>query len=77
MYFPYSEYFFPSEMFSLNYKVRRKKQNSVMNLRNFNDLKDRFYKIIVEEKYGRYNLEHVKAGGYSTFCYHQYVFARI
>ncbi|WP_255293651.1 site-specific integrase [Bacillus wiedmannii] len=68
MYFPYSEYFFPSEMFSLNYKVRRKKQNSIMNLRNFNDLKDRFYKIIVEEKYGRYNLERVKAGDTRHFA---------
>lgn len=68
MYFPYSEYFFPSEMFSLNYKVRRKKQNPIMNLRNFNDLKDRFYKIIVEEKYGRYNLERVKAGDTRHFA---------
>ncbi|WP_255295453.1 site-specific integrase [Bacillus cereus] len=68
MYFPYSEYFFPSEMFSLNYKVKRKKQNPIMNLRNFNDLKDRFYKIIVEEKYGRYNLERVKAGDTRHFA---------
>ncbi|WP_235676321.1 site-specific integrase [Bacillus mycoides] len=68
MYFPYSEYFFPSEMFSLNYKVRRKKQNPIMNLRNFNDLKDRFYKIIVEEKYGRCNLERVKAGDTRHFA---------
>ncbi|WP_336809035.1 tyrosine-type recombinase/integrase [Bacillus cereus] len=68
IYFPYSEYFFPSEMFSLNYKVRRKKKNPIMNLRNFNDLKDRFYKIIVEEKYGRYNLERVKAGDTRHFA---------
>ncbi|HDR7204064.1 TPA: site-specific integrase, partial [Bacillus cereus] len=68
MYFPYSEYFFPSEMFSLNYKVRRKKQNPIMNLRNFNDLKNRFYKIIVEEKYGRYKLERVKAGDTRHFA---------
>ncbi|PFU27800.1 hypothetical protein COK76_06215 [Bacillus cereus] len=68
MYFPYSEYFFPSEMFSLSYKVRRKKKNPIMNLRNFNDLKDRFYKIIVEEKYERYNLERVKAGDTRHFA---------
>ncbi|ASZ69176.1 hypothetical protein CJ306_02250 [Bacillus cereus] len=68
MFFPYSEYFFPSEMFSLNYKVKRKKKNPIMNLRNFNDLKDRFYKIIVEEKYGRYNLERVKAGDTRHFA---------
>ncbi|WP_254610075.1 MULTISPECIES: tyrosine-type recombinase/integrase [unclassified Bacillus (in: firmicutes)] len=68
IYFPYSEYFFPSEMFSLNYKVRRKKKNPIMNLRNFNDLKDQFYKIIVEEKYGRYNLERVKAGDTRHFA---------
>jgi integrase len=62
MYFPYSEYFFPSEMYSINSKVRGKKKNPIMNLRDFNDLKDRFYKKIVEEKYQRYNLERVKAG---------------
>ena len=39
-----------------------------MNLRNFNDLKDRFYKIIVEEKYGRCNLERVKAGDTRHFA---------
>ncbi|PFE54332.1 hypothetical protein CN318_18395 [Bacillus cereus] len=68
MYFPYSEYFFPSEMFSLNYKVKRKKKNPIMNLRNFNDLKDRFYEIVVEGKYGRYNLERVKAGDTRHFA---------
>jgi len=68
MYFLHSEYFFPSEMFSVNSKVRGIKKNPVMNLRDFNDLKDRFYKTIVEEKYKRYNLERVKAGDTRHFA---------
>lgn len=68
IYFPNSEYFFPSEMFSINSKVRGQKKNPIMNLRDFNDLKDRFYKKIAEEKYRRYKLERVKAGDTRHFA---------
>lgn len=67
-FFPYTDYFFPSEMFINNRKIKRQKKNPVMNLRDFNDLKDMFYKQIVEEKYGRYNLEYVKAGDTRHFA---------
>lgn len=67
-FFPNSDYFFPSEMFNISSKVKRIKKNRIMNLRDFNDLKDRFYKKVVEEKYKKCNLEHVKAADTRHFA---------
>lgn len=67
-FFPDTKYFFPSGIFNINAKNSRTKKNSILNLRDFNDLKDRFYKEIVEKKYERFNLERVKAGDTRHFA---------
>lgn len=67
-FFPDTEYFFPSGIFNFNVKNSGIKKNSILNLRDFNDLKDRFYKEIVEKKYGIFNLERVKAADTRHFA---------
>lgn len=67
-FFPETHYLFPSGIFNINVKNSGTKKNSILNLRDFNDLKDRFYKEIVEKKYQRYNLERVKAGDTRHFA---------
>lgn len=67
-FFPDTEYLFPSGIFNINAKNSGTKKNSILNLRDFNDLKDRFYKEIVEEKYQKYDLERVKAGDTRHFA---------
>ncbi|GGG11482.1 hypothetical protein GCM10007425_02250 [Lysinibacillus alkalisoli] len=67
-FFPDNEYLFPSGIFNINAKNSGTKKNSILNLRDFNDLKDRFYKEIVEGKYQKYDLERVKAGDTRHFA---------
>ena len=68
IFFPETEYLFPSRIFNINSKNSDTKKNSILNLRDFNDLKDRFYKEIVEGKYGKCNLDRVKAGDTRHFA---------
>lgn len=66
---PESEYLFPTSLiFKFGKHKSSPKKNTRINIRDFGTLKESFYKEIVEEKYGKYNLEKIKSGDTRHFA---------
>lgn len=63
-----SEYLLPVEYLNAFRKIPYEKKNKRINRRDFDDLRDRFYRKVVEEKYGKYNLERIKLGDTRHFA---------
>lgn len=63
-----SVYLFPVELLLAFRKVKYKKKNERVNLRDFGLLKKDFYEKVVEGIYGKYDLEKIKSGDTRHFA---------
>lgn len=63
-----SEYLFPVELLLAFRKVKMNKKNERINRRDFDLLKKDFYEKVVEEIYGKYDLEKIKSGDTRHFA---------
>lgn len=63
-----SEYLFPIELLSSFRKTKRSKKNERINRRDFDLLKRDFYEKVVENIYGKYDLERIKSGDTRHFA---------
>jgi len=63
-----SQYLFPVALLSSFRKTKRKKKNERINRRDFDLLKKDFYENVVEDIYGKYDLERIKSGDTRHFA---------
>lgn len=63
-----SPFLFSNQLLTVFNKKNTSKKNRRMNRRDFDYLKDKFYKEIIEEIYGQYNLERIKSGDTRHFA---------
>lgn len=63
-----SEYLFPVELLFKFRKVKYKKKNERINLRDFGLMKKQFYERVVETQYNEYGLERIKSGDTRHFA---------
>lgn len=63
-----SEYLFPIELLLVFRKVKMNKKNERINRRDFDLLKKDFYENVVEDIYGKYDLDRIKSGDTRHFA---------